>query len=131
MNKRKFFIQLFIITFISALFNGLSTGLEVLSPHSLAGWIYLSFFVVFVIIAFLTAIPSARDENKTAYIRFNLSLMFLKMLTAIVLVFLYDTLAAPSNGNHVIYFIIFYIIYSIFEYTVLSKLGYEDSKKTK
>lgn len=123
MENRIFYTQFSIITIISALLIGGSLFVPMMAGHIAIGWIYLVFFCIFVWVSFFMGKKAASSENKNDFTRLVITLIFLKLLFCIMIVLCYDKFMQPSDSNHVIYFLVLYIVYSFFEFSILTKLG--------
>ncbi|MGK0388983.1 MAG: hypothetical protein ACI94Y_001717 [Maribacter sp.] len=124
MDNYTFYKQFSIISLLSILAIVGSYFVPVLTVHTPIAWIYLLFFSVFVYIAFFLAKRAALSENKTDYIQVVIGLIGLKLVACVAIVISYVSIIAPKDDYHMVYFLVFYLIYSIFEFGMLSKIGY-------
>lgn len=125
MDNRTFYTGFASITALSATAISATGFQSELSKHMPIAWAYLLFFSVFVWVSFMLAKKAAISDNKNDYTKLVITLIFLKLLFCISIVIGYDKIVQPTDNFHVIYFLVLYIIYSIFEFRFLHKLGYK------
>lgn len=125
MEKRNFYIQFSILTALSLIGIATSLTFPALAEHYALAWAYFLFFSIFVWLTYVLAVKASKSENKNDYIRLTIGLIFFKILFCIAISVVYDQSVIPSNNYHIIYFLVLYIIYSIFEFRVLFKMSYD------
>lgn len=125
MGKRTFYIQFVILNVLS--FIGITSSLQipVLAEHYVLAWTYFLFFSIFVWLTYILAVKAAASKNKNDFTRLTISLIFFKILFCIAISVIYDKVIVPSNNYHVIYFLVLYLAYSIFEFRILFKMSYQ------
>jgi ABC-type Fe3+-siderophore transport system permease subunit len=124
MDNQTFYKQFSIISLLSILAIAGSYFVPVLTVHTAIAWTYLLFFSVFVCIAFFLAKRAALSENKHDYTQVVIGLIGIKLVACVAIVISYVSITAPKDDYHMVYFLVFYLIYSIFEFGMLSKIGY-------
>ncbi len=127
MNDKKFYTQLSLVTLASALLVAGSYFIESMALYMSLGWVYLIFFTLFVGLSYILGKKAITSTNKNDYTRMVLGLIFFKILLCIAIMVIYDSIYQPQGSHHIIYFIVLYILYSIFEYKILSQLSYQKS----
>jgi peptidoglycan/LPS O-acetylase OafA/YrhL len=123
-DNNQFYNQFAGIFAISALFLLVVGFVPSLSTHAILGWSLLTFFSLFVLLAFMLGKRAAGSDNKNDFIRLIILLIFAKMVACLLIVVIYDS-TNPPDTNYLVHFLTLYLIYSIFEYRILSKLGYQ------
>lgn len=123
MTHRSFIIKLLSITIATGgllafllIFKGFE-GYGILSMASLA------FFAGFTLATYFSATKAALSEDKNAFTRLVMVASFVKMLLAAGLVIGYHQLARPSNNLFLIPFFFTYIVFTVFETSLMSKLA--------
>lgn len=125
MDRRTFYTQFTIINVLS--FIGITASLYIpsMAEHYALAWAYFLFFSIFVWLTYILAVKAAASENKNDFTRLTITLIFFKMLFCIMISVIYDKGLEPSNNHHVLYFLILYVIYSVFEFRILHKMSYQ------
>jgi len=125
MDKRTFYSQFTILNILS--FIGIAASLYVPSfaEHYALAWAYFLFFAIFVWLTYVLAVRAAASENKYDFTRLSIALIFFKILFCIIIAVIYDKSVVPTNNYHIIYFLVLYLVYSIFEFRVLFKMSYQ------
>ncbi|HFA51466.1 MAG TPA: hypothetical protein ENJ95_20830 [Bacteroidetes bacterium] len=123
MNKRRFFVQLTILTFVlTAVVLGLQT-LPAFRPHTFFSLISIGFFVLLSIAMFFMAAKAAVSKDKHAFTRLIMLFTLSKMILTAVLVIVYKQVAEPKGLVFVLPFFLIYIAYTVFETMFMTKLG--------
>lgn len=64
------------------------------------------------------------SDNKNNYTQLVIGLIGVKLAVCVAIVIGYVYTIVPKDNYHLVYFLVFYLIYSIFEFRMLSKIGY-------
>ncbi len=123
MNNQQFFSKLGLVTVLAA---GLICGLNYIPSIYIAqslSWSTLFFFVVLSVFIYIVGPIVARQQNKNNYTAVIFFVMFVKMCLSIVLVGVYTKSNEPSNNYFLIPFFAIYLIYTIFEVHLMTRLG--------
>lgn len=124
MDNQTFYKQFSILSLLSLLAIASSYFVPILVFHAPIGWLYFLFFSVFVCITFFLAKRAVLSENKNDYTQLVIGLIGLKLLVCVSIVISYVYIVVPKDDYHMVYFLVFYLIYSTFEFRILSKIGY-------
>lgn len=124
MDNQTFYKQFSIISLLSILAIAGSYFVPVLAIHTPIAWIYFLFFSVFVCVTFFLAKRTALSDNKNDYTQLVIGMIGLKLVACVSIVISYVSIVQPKDDYHVVYFLVFYLIYSTFEFGMLSKIGY-------
>ena len=123
MTNQQFFIQLTIITALTAAALFGLFQVESLTPYQLLGWISLGGFVLFTIFMYYVARSSALSSNKNTFTNAILGFTMGKMMIALMIIFAYLFLAKPPNNLFIIPFFLVYVFFTGFETYFMMKLG--------
>jgi hypothetical protein len=83
----------------------------------------LIFFVVLNIGIYYLGVKSVRSKDKNSLTRLIMLLVFLKMISCLAIVIVYDQGWQPATNHYIIPFFLIYISYTIFEVDMLSKIS--------
>jgi hypothetical protein len=122
------FLTLLGITILSAIL--LNFSLSFLIPklniyNSMGLWSLVMFSIISFVLFFLANL-AAQSTNKLLFNNVIMASVFLKMMAAVVILFIYKKLYHPQSNVFLIPFFIAYFFFSIFETYFMVKL----SKKT-
>ena len=124
MNTKSFFINLSIITLVTAL---LLTALHFYAPQARQhGQFAIATIVLFLLVCaglFFAGSSAARAKNKHAFTNLVSVSVFGKMVLAVGFLFFYQQVAKPQNEWFVGIFLLCYIIYTGFEVWFMTKLA--------
>lgn len=123
MNQSRFLLYLGIVSLCTAIglfLLNLSPGFQV---HAAFAWGTLGFFILFTLLAFGYGSMAARSSNKHQFTNAFMGLTMVKMLFSLMIVVGYFFLAKPTDKLFIVPFFGIYLIYTIFETTLLMKLG--------
>ncbi len=121
MLDSKFYPWLLGLALFSALFVwGLNQfdGFVSSAPLSLS---CIAFFSILCLVVHHVGKSAAKSTNKNLLTQLIMVVVFLKLLFCLMIVVAYDRLYQPENNYFVIPFLFFYVIYTIFEVTILTK----------
>lgn len=123
MTNKTFFLQLlgviaFTVAVLFALFQ-----MPSMVPYQLLGWISLGVFVFLTLLMFFVGRSSANHKNKNNFTNTVLMFTMGKMLLAIMVVYAYLQLAAPTDKFFIVPFFAVYFIFTAFETYVMMRLG--------
>ncbi len=123
MNSKQFYTKLGAVTLFSSLlvfllnFNVLIQNAQVLS------WATISFFVILSVGIFVMGSIIAKQKNKNTFTSVILFVMITKMFLCILLVAIYSKVQKPTDNYFLIPFFSIYLIYTIFEVHLMTRLG--------
>lgn len=123
MNNKQFYAKLGIVTLLSILliyclnFNPLIQSAQMLS------WTTISFFVLLSLLIFIVGTYVAKQKNKNTFTSVILLVMITKMFLCILIVAIYAKVQQPTNNYFLIPFFSIYLIYTIFEVHLMTRLG--------
>ena len=123
MNSKQFYTKLGIVTLLSILlifclnFNPLIQSAQMLS------WTTISFFVLLSLLIFIVGTYVAKQKNKNTFTSVILLVMITKMFLCILIVAIYAKVQQPTNNYFLIPFFSIYLIYTIFEVHLMTRLG--------
>ncbi|NRB47567.1 MAG: hypothetical protein HRU41_07825 [Saprospiraceae bacterium] len=83
----------------------------------------LIFFTLLSIIVFHLGLRMIKSRNKNDFSRLVLGFTGFKMMLSVALVFIYQSVAEPTDRWFVIPFLLIYVLYTIFETYFLMRLG--------
>ena len=94
---------------------------------------YLRFGFICTAVFILSALPVGlffktivKNSNRTLFISATIGNMLFKILLAFFLIFIYYRMTSPADGNFILYFLLVYGIFTIFETYLL--LGIAEHK---
>ncbi|MEN0003988.1 MAG: hypothetical protein AAF798_07590 [Bacteroidota bacterium] len=123
MTKSSFYIQLTVITLISA---GLVYGLsqfEQTKPYVGLGWLSLALFTVLTLLMFVFGYQTAQSKNKNTFTSTVLGFTAGKMFMSLIVIVLYNSLMEPPTKWFILPFFMVYLIYTVFETYFMMRLG--------
>ncbi len=116
MTFRQFFIQLFLVSFLSvAVILALENQFVALRPHVLIGWWTLTLFSSFSIMLFMWGKNAIESHNKYLFSTLTLASVLIKMLLGLALVIVYKKIKMPTTNAFVVPFFLIYVAFTIFE----------------
>lgn len=83
----------------------------------------LIFFNLLSIVVFHLGLRMIKSRNKNDFSRLVLGFTGFKMMLSIAVVFIYQSVAEPTDRWFVIPFLLIYVVYTIFETYFLMRLG--------
>ena len=86
-------------------------------------WSTILFFVILSILIFIVGSYVAEQKNKNTFTSVILLVMITKMFLSILLVGIYSKVHNPTNNYFLIPFFAIYLIYTIFEVHLMTRLG--------
>ncbi|MCO6478563.1 MAG: hypothetical protein J5I94_18165 [Phaeodactylibacter sp.] len=123
MSQRSFFIQLGILSFITAALLFFLNRLPPLQAYSALSWISLAVFIALSTFMYRAGYRAATSDNKNDFTNAVLGFTVGKMFLAILVILGYSQLAQPPDKLFIIPFFAIYLIYTIFETYFMMKLG--------
>jgi len=126
MSQKQFFQQLIVATAIAALLVFVLNFFPAFVNSQNLSWTTILFFVSLSIFVFLIGGKMAKQKNKNAYTSLILLVMMTKMLLCILLVAVYSKAYKPTSNFFLIPFFSIYLIYTIFEVHLMTRLGKDD-----
>ena len=118
-----FYIQLLIITLISAAILFGINQIELMAPYFWFSWICLGFFILFTLAMYYFGSKSAKSENKNEFTNVVVGFMAGKMFLAAMTILMYSEIVQPTSKIFILPFFIVYIIYTAFETYFMMKVG--------
>jgi len=94
-----------------------------LAPYQVLGWISLGGFVFLSMVMFFLGRSAANSSNKNTFTNTIMRFTMGKMKFAIMIVYAYLQMAAPTDKFFVIPFFLVYFIFTAFETYFMMKLG--------
>ena len=103
-----------------------------LSPFQ--GTLYFSIgatflFVVFTILVYHIGSKSVESPDKNMFFGVAISSIFLKLIMTLAILFSYQMVAKPSSKLYLLPFLLIYLVYTVFETSVLMKLAKSDNNR--
>lgn len=126
MATSTFFKQLAIVSIISAVGILLLPYIN-MAAHQNIGWASLGLFVLLCLPMYYLSQRAMRSEDKLQFTNLFLIFTSTKMFAAILIVFVYHKIAAPSSKLFLVPFFAIYLIYTIFEIYFLTKISNSDT----
>lgn len=83
----------------------------------------LIFFTILSIVVFHLGLRMIKSRNKNDFSRMVLGFTGFKMMLSVAVVFIYQSVAEPTDRWFVIPFLLIYVVYTIFETYFLMRLG--------
>ena len=83
----------------------------------------LLFFVLLNIGVYYLGLRSVRSKDKNSLTRLIMLLVFLKMISCLLIIIVYDQGWKPATNHYIIPFFLIYVSYTIFEVDMLSKIS--------
>ncbi len=123
MSPKTFFTRLCLISGVCLLGIALGNLHPPMEAHFVFSIVVLAVFVVFMLRAYAAGRKAAASEDKNAFTRLALLLIMFKLFGGILGVTAYATTFKPVDTLYLIPFFAMYLIFSIFEYDFLSKIG--------
>lgn len=123
MTSKGFFLQLAILSTVSAAGIMLINRLPLVQPHSLLSWMSLLFFIALSAFIFFSAKRSAANANKNAFTNTVLGFTMTKMLICATIVVAYHKIAQPASKWFLLPFFATYLIFTAFETYWMMKLA--------
>lgn len=126
MKTSQFIVNLGIITLLSVVFIfGLNYHPKMLSAQILS-WSTISIFVVLSGMVYFFGAYAAKQKNKNTFTSLVLLVMMAKMFLCVLIVAIYVKTYEPTNNFFLIPFFSIYLIYTIFEVYIMTRLGKSD-----
>lgn len=123
MTQGRFFIQLAMITSLTAVGVYLAGQLPAMQNYSGLSWVSVAFFVVISIMMYYAGYRAALSENKYQFTNVVMGFTFGKMMLSVLIILAYNKLMEPASKFFILPFLGVYLIYTIFETYFLMKLG--------
>lgn len=89
-------------------------------------WIYIMAIFSFVIISFLIflyAINTSASDNLFSFNNVVVASFLIKLFLSVGVIMFFERYFEPPSKNHILHFILVYIVYTIFEVYFLTKLA--------
>lgn len=122
-RHKKFIQQLGIcLILVIAMIQFLNTS-PLFKPHQPLYWFSLFVFVLISVMAYLFGIRTFNSQNKYDFSNLFIIITISKLLIFLITFVLYQILAEPQNKLFILPFFAIYLIFTIFEVYLLSKIG--------
>ncbi len=125
MNVKTFYTQLLKIGFLCILLSTSFYFSTALGSHLNISILFFVAFNLFVIVSYHLACKVIQSEDKNNYSSLIIALIGAKFLVCVPMVVGYAKIYEPTDSYYLIPFLVLYIIYSIFEFRILSTIGYQ------
>ncbi|MDX1941109.1 MAG: hypothetical protein SFU99_11190 [Saprospiraceae bacterium] len=123
MSHRSFFAQLSLITLILALVLASALYFSTSKQDQFFSWGTLLFFVILTIGVYFIANQAVKSKNKSRIIALSMGFTFFKMVLCVAIALAYKSLVTNVSYLFVFIFLAIYIVYTIFETSMLMKLS--------
>lgn len=123
MTHRSFFIQLALVTALSAAGLWGLLRMPQLAGFEWFGWGCLSFFALLTIAMFYTGYNAAHSSNKNDFTNVAMGFSGGKIFLSAMIILIYVELAAPASKFFILPFFALYLVYTVFEVYFMMKLG--------
>ncbi len=125
MKNQTFYTQFALVNCIGLLLVLGMLLIPALAHHFSMGIFSIFLLGGFVLASFISGKKALASQNKNDFTRLIIGLIFAKFAVCILGVFIYNKTFLPSDSNYLIPFFTLYLLYSYFEFKVLSALGYQ------
>ena len=88
-------------------------------------------FVVFTIAIYHIGSKSVESPDKNMFFGVAISSIFLKLIMTLAILFSYQMVFKPSSKLYLLPFLLIYLVYTVFETSVLMKLAKSDNRPNK
>lgn len=123
MSTQRFYTQLGLVTLFSILLVFFLNFNSFIQSAQMLSWSTILFFVILSILIFTVGSNVAEQKNKNTFTSVILLVMITKMFLSILLVGIYSKVHNPTNNYFLIPFFAIYLIYTIFEVHLMTRLG--------
>lgn len=123
MKARQFFTNLSIVTLLTIGLIMLLNLHPSIQSAQLLSWVTIIFFVLLSLAVFIVASSVVKQQNKNNFTSVILLVMITKMFLCILLVAFYTKLYNPHSNYFLIPFFSIYLIYTIFEVHLMTRIG--------
>jgi len=129
MSQQQFFIQLALVSIVTAVGLYFLNGMEKLQGHDALSWGSLALFIALSLAMFFIGRRAAQSDNKNDFTNTVLGFTVGKLLLALMVLFSYMQLAEPDTRFFILPFFCVYLIYTIFETYFMMQLGRSNTSK--
>lgn len=123
MSQQQFFLQLGIVTAITAAIVYVLNGMEKVQGHDGLAWGSLVLFVLLTLGMYFAGRRAAMSDNKNDFSNTVLGFTVGKLFLALIIIFTYIQLTEPEGKFFILPFFSVYLIYTIFETYFMMRLG--------
>jgi len=123
MMSKGFFIQLAILSVLTAAGLFLINRLPQVKPHAMLSWLSLLFFIALSAFIFFSGKRSAVNANKNAFTNTVLGFTMTKMLICAIIVVAYHKIVQPESKWFLLPFFVTYLVFTAFETYWMMKLA--------
>ncbi|MCB0518801.1 MAG: hypothetical protein H6577_19130 [Lewinellaceae bacterium] len=123
MNRRRFFLQLIMLTGSALVVLILFQFSPVFKADRLLSFFSLAFFAGITVVMYLMAVKAAVSKDKNAFTRLIMVFTFVKLFLSITIIIAYTKVAQPTGKYFILPFFLVYLVFTIFETLFMTKLG--------
>lgn len=123
MTHRRFFTQLLLVITLTGLVLFALLNFKPFDAYVSLSGILLAFFAMLTTGVYIAASKAALSKDKNAFTRLVMICSFVKMFMAILVVVVYHKFLKPQDNYFLIPFFLIYIVFTVFETALMSKLG--------
>ena len=128
MPQRQFFIQLFLISSLTAALLFWLNTLPKFQADSGFTWFSLALFVVLSIIMFFVGRKASLSDNKNTFTNTALLFTTAKLFLTVIIIYSYNEIMEPKSRLFILPFFAVYLIFTIFETYFMIRLGRIEGK---
>ena len=130
MSAKNFFLLLAVVTLIAIISLAGIHQWQAVQGHELLGWAGLAAFLLITVLMFYSGRKAARSDNKNDFTSVVMGFTAGKMFIVLMAIVIYQRTVLPDTNFFILPFFGMYLIYTIFETYVMTKLGRTDSSNT-
>ncbi|MEZ4961673.1 MAG: hypothetical protein R2830_17725 [Saprospiraceae bacterium] len=123
MNRRRFFLQLIMLTGSALVVLILFQFSPVFKADRLLSFFSLAFFAGITVVMYLMAVKAAVSKDKNAFTRLIMVFTFVKLFLSITIIIAYTKVVQPTGKYFILPFFLVYLVFTIFETMFMTKLG--------
>jgi len=131
MSAKNFFLLLAGTTLLAIASLVLLHQWQKMQGHELLGWLGLAAFLLITILMYYSGRRAARSNNKNDFTSVVMGFTTGKMFTVLLAIVIYQRTVLPDHNFFILPFFSMYLIYTIFETYVMTKLGRADTNNNK
>jgi len=127
MTQRQFYLQLLLVSALTAVALFFINQLPALAAYASLSWLSVAFFIFLSIGMYYAGRRSALSDNKHHFTNTIMGFTMGKMMLSILLILGYLKLAEPETKLFILPFFGVYLVYTIFETYFMTRLGRTNS----
>ncbi|NND06650.1 MAG: hypothetical protein HKN87_09740 [Saprospiraceae bacterium] len=121
MKTATFFLWISLLTLILTIGTYLMASTAFFAGSFPISFGSIIFFTILTIGAHYLGVLAARSKNQNHLTQLTMVLVFFKLFSCLLIVFLYDRIFDPPTSNYLLLFFLIYLTYTIFEVIVLTQ----------